>query len=270
MGVCNDLLSCFNNVLRSPRRDSERTTSVTGGSAPNSAASIEEEVEDTAKQLPPKAWAFPTAHKDYVHSNPPDEPTYRKYTVFTAGSIEMGKAVNWQPLMVDLLGPLPITVCNPRKGKWDQTITQQAKDAFFKQQVVWELGALEQADVICFFFDVLTKSPVSLLELGLWAASGKVVVCCGDAYWKSGNVHLTCERYGVPYVKTFNDLVPKVKEMLELKGMKLDANGDLIGDNTHVTKEKPKTKTQLEAEKAELQKQVDELRAQREVNNKGS
>jgi hypothetical protein len=224
--------------------------------------SIEGEVEDTAKQLPPKPWNFPTPHKDYVHSNPPDEPTYRKYTVFTAGSIEMGKAVNWQPLMAGLLGPLPITVCNPRKGFWDQTITQQAKDAFFKQQVVWELGALEQADVICFFFDVLTKSPVSLLELGLWAASGKVVVCCGDAYWKSGNVHLTCERYGVPYVKTFDELVPKVKEMLELKGMKLDANGDLIGDNAHVTKERPKMKTQLEAEKAELQKQVDELRAQ--------
>jgi len=48
----------------------------------------------------------------------------------------MGKAVNWQPLMATLLNRLPITMCNPRKGKWDQSITQQAKDEFFKQQVV--------------------------------------------------------------------------------------------------------------------------------------
>jgi hypothetical protein len=156
---------------------------------------------------------------------------------------------------------LPITVCNPRKGSWDQSITQQAKDEFFKQQVVWELDALEQADVICFFFDTETKSPVSLLELGLWTASDKVVVCCGEAYWKSGNVHLTCDRYGVKCVETFAELVPEVEKMLKAKGMKLDDNGDLIGENIHVQKEKPKKKTQLEAEKADLQRQVDDLLA---------
>lgn len=41
---------------------------------------------------------------------------------------------------------------------------------------------LEQVDVICFFFDVMIKSPVSLLELGLWAGSGKVVVCYGEEH----------------------------------------------------------------------------------------
>jgi hypothetical protein len=230
--------------------------------------SIDKVVEDTKNQLPPWPSPVPTPHKDFVHSNPPEPPEYRKFTVFTAGSIEMGGAVNWQPLMATMLHHLPITVCNPRKGSWDQSIKQQAKDELFKQQVVWELDALEQADVICFFFDTETKSPVSLLELGVWAASDKVVVCCGDEYWKSGNVHLTCDRYGVPCVKNFTDLVPLVEEMLKKKGMELDNNGDLIGENLHVPKEKPKKKTQLEAEKtqleaekAELQKQVDDLRA---------
>jgi hypothetical protein len=228
-------------------------------SKPPGMTSIDKVVEDKKNQLPPWPSPIPVAHKDFVHSNPPEPPTYRKYTVFTAGSIEMGAAVNWQPLMATRLNHLPITVCNPRKGYWDQSITQQAKDEFFRQQVVWELDALEQADVICFFFDTETKSPVSLLELGLWAASDKVVVCCGDAYWKSGNVHLTCERYGVKCVKTFAELVPEVEKMLMEKGMKLNKKGDLIEENIHVPKEKPKKKTQLEDEKAALQKQVDEL-----------
>ncbi|CAN9337432.1 unnamed protein product [Alternaria alternata] len=144
----------------------------------------------------------------------------------------------------------------------------QSKDKLFQQQVNWELGALEQADVICFFFDTETKSAVSLLELGISAASDKVIVCCGDAYWRSGNVHLTCERYGVPRAKDFTELVRFVEEMLKKKGMKLDNKGDLIGENVHVPKEKPKKYTQLEAkitqleaENAELQKQLDVFKA---------
>ncbi len=222
---------------------------------------IDKVVVDKDRQLLLHQYSVPSEHKDFVHANPPNPPQYRKFTVFTAGSIEMGDAVNWQPLMAGLLRDLPITVCNPRKGHWDQSITQQAKDKYFKQQVKWELDALEQADVICFFFDTATKSPVSLLELGLWAGSDKVIVCCGDKYWKSGNVHLTCERYDIPYVKNFEDLVREVKKMLEQKGMRRDENGDLVGENVHVTKEKPKKKTQLEAEKAKLQREIDELRA---------
>ncbi|CAG5188979.1 uncharacterized protein ALTATR162_LOCUS12075 [Alternaria atra] len=223
--------------------------------------SVTETVEDKKHQLPPWPSPEPTPHKDFIECTPPELPIYRKFTVFTAGSIEMGGAVNWQPLMATLLHHLPITVCNPRKGEWDKNITQQAKDEFFKQQVDWERDALEQADVICFFFDTETKSPVSLLELGRWAASDKVVVCCGDEYWKSGNVHLACEHDGITYVKEFEKLVPEVVKMLEKKGMKRDHNGDLIGENVHVPKEKPKKTTQLEAEKADLQKQVDDLLA---------
>jgi len=225
--------------------------------------SIDKVVEDVNHQLPPRPSPEPKPHKDFVECNPPKPPTYRKFTVFTAGSIEMGDAVNWQPLMATLLNHLPITVCNPRKGKWDQSITQQAKDEFFRQQVVWELEALEQADVICFFFDTRTKSPVSLLELGRWMDSDKVVVCCGQDYWKSGNVHITCEEYGVQCVETFEELVPEVEKMLKKKGMALDDKGDLIGENVHVPKEKPKKKTQLEEKIAELQKQVDELLAEK-------
>lgn len=134
----------------------------------------------------------------------------------------MGKAVQWQKHMASLLAPLPITVNNPRRGHWDPTATQEAKNEAFAHQVKWELSALEKADVIAFFFDAATISPVTMMELGLWAKSGKVVVCCDKRFWRAGNVHLVCERYGVPFVERFEDLVVKVEEMLVERGMKVE------------------------------------------------
>ena len=222
---------------------------------------IDRYVKDVNNQLPPLPSPLPTRHRDFVHCMPPNAPIYRKFSVFTASSIEMANAVQWQKHMTNLLSHLPITVCNPRRGHWNTKITPLARDKDFKTQVEWELTALEQVDVICFYFDVSTKSPVSLLELGLWAGSDKIVVCCGEEYWKCGNVELTCRRYDIPFVKSFAELVPAVEKMLVEKGMVLDDKGDLQGENVHVKKEKPKKKAQLEVEIADLQKQIEELQA---------
>ncbi|XPS79227.1 hypothetical protein M3J09_011213 [Ascochyta lentis] len=185
-------------------------------------------VEDKFNQLPPLPSTPLKEHPRFVHCMPPDAPTYREYSVFLAGSIEMGRAVQWQKHMAKFLSPLPITVNNPRRGHWDPDATQEAKNESFRHQVEWELSALEKADVVCFFLDVSTMSPVTMLELGLWAKSKKVIVCCGKKFWRAGNIHIVCERYNIPFVETFEDLVPAIKNMLEEKGMKLDENGDLI------------------------------------------
>ncbi|KAF2854677.1 hypothetical protein T440DRAFT_464819 [Plenodomus tracheiphilus IPT5] len=229
---------------------------------PSGAVDIDQKVEDIYHQLPALPSPLPKPHRDFVHCKPPGAPTYRKFSVFTAGSIEMGKAVQWQSQMATMLSPLPITVNNPRRGNWDPTVTPEAKDAAFRQQVEWELSALEQADVICFFFDVNTMSPVTLLELGIWAASDKVVVCCDPRYWRSGNVHIVCDRYGIPVVDTFAELVPAIEKMLVEKGMQLDQNGDLVGENKHIEKPRPKKKSVLEAEVSDLHRQIAALQAQ--------
>lgn len=189
---------------------------------------IDAAIEDKFNQLPPLPSPLPKAHPQFVHCMPPEAPTYREYSVFLAGSIEMGKAVQWQKHMATFLSPLPITVNNPRRGHWDPKATQEARNESFRHQVEWELSALEKADVICFFLDVNTMSPVTMLELGLWAKSKKVVVCCDKRFWRAGNIHIVCDRYNIPFVETFEDLVPAIKSMLEEKGMKLDENGDLV------------------------------------------
>jgi hypothetical protein len=188
-------------------------------------------IPDTYNQLIPAPSPPLKQHTDFQHIMPPAIPHYGKFSLFTAGSIEMGAAIQWQQRLVSHLCDLPLTVTNPRRGQWDPNVDAKAKDPAFRGQVIWELDALSAATVICYFFDVDTISPITLMELGLWAHSGKIIVCCNEAFWREGNVKLVCERYNIPFVRTFEQLVPAVREMLERKGMKLDGKGDLVGGN---------------------------------------
>ena len=189
---------------------------------PTKRINIDQGNEDVDHQLPPLPTPLPVAHKDYIECNPPNDPTYREFSVFAAGSIEMGKAINWQTHLSKLLSTLPITLLNPRRGHWDPNAKPSPDDSTFRTQVEWELNALEKASVIAFFFDKNTLSPVSMLELGLWAHSGKVVVCCPEGFWKGGNIKMVCERKGIPCVGTFEEYVQEIRKMLKKQGLKIE------------------------------------------------
>jgi hypothetical protein len=73
--------------------------------------------------------------------------------------------------------------------------------------VNWELNGLDKADYILMYFSPETKSPISLLELGLYAASGKLIVCCPEGFWRKGNVDIVCEKYGIQTVDTLDELI---------------------------------------------------------------
>ena len=64
---------------------------------------------------------------------------------------------------------------------------------------------------IVFFMDKDTKSPITLLELGLHAKSGNCCVYCPDGFWKKGNVDIICERYNIPMVENIDGLVKYIK-----------------------------------------------------------
>jgi len=104
---------------------------------------------------------------------------------------------------------------NPRRDDWDSSWEQKIENAQFKQQVEWELDALEYADWILMYFDPSTKSPISLLELGLFAETGKLIVCCPEGFWRKGNVDIVCEKYGVPQVDSIEELIENLIGELE-------------------------------------------------------
>jgi hypothetical protein len=135
-------------------------------------------------------------------------------SVFLAGSIEMGAAEDWQTRLTQALQNLEVLLLNPRRDEWDASWVQSLTDPRFREQVEWELTALERATLVAMFFAPATKAPVTLLELGLTARFGKVVVCCPAGYWRRGNVEVVCARYGLPLVTGLDELAAEVRARL--------------------------------------------------------
>jgi hypothetical protein len=130
-----------------------------------------------------------------------------KYLVFLAGSIEMGAAENWQERAKNLFDGCDAALLNPRRDDWDSSWAQEIENPKFREQVNWELKGLDMCDQILMYFDPKTKSPITLLELGLYATSGKLVVCCPDGFWRKGNVQIVCAKFNVPLCKTLEEAV---------------------------------------------------------------
>lgn len=127
-------------------------------------------------------------------------------TVFLAGSIEMDKAINWQKRCEELLQD-QFVIFNPRRNEWDSSWSQTIENIHFKEQVSWELQALERADIIIMYFVGDTMSPISLLEFGLYAQSHKMKVVVEENFWRKGNIDIVCERYSVEQFKTLEELI---------------------------------------------------------------
>ncbi len=136
-------------------------------------------------------------------------------SIFLAGSIEMGKAVDWQKEVISELekSGLLLDIFNPRRDDWDSSWGQTIKDEKFREQVEWELYGIDLADIILMYFAPGTMSPISLLELGLILGKypDKLVVVCPEGFYRKGNVDITCKKYGVQVHTTLDDALKVIK-----------------------------------------------------------
>lgn len=148
------------------------------------------------------------APNEYDNESPP--------RIFLAGSIQMGTAEEWQTRAAELLGDEDCLILNPRREDWDDSWEQSIDDARFKEQASWELDALEKADIVLLYFDPETESPITLLELGLYAGdhTNKLVVCCPEGFFRKGNVDVVCQRYGIQQAGTLEEAVAAVRDRL--------------------------------------------------------
>jgi len=133
-----------------------------------------------------------------------------RISIFLAGSIEMGAAEDWQTRVQNELAEFPITIFNPRRDEWDSSWEQRETNPQFNHQVNWEMNMLENASFIFMYFSPETKSPISLLELGLHAQDN-IIVCCPDGFWRKGNVEIVCSRNRIPL---FNDLDSAIASLI--------------------------------------------------------
>lgn len=145
-----------------------------------------------------------------------------KIEIFLAGSIEMGSAIEWQEKVEKFIDNIDekdeINIFNPRRDNWDSSWKQSIENAKFKEQVKWELDGLERANLIICYFDSQTKSPITLLELGLHAKTKKLIVFCPEGFWRKGNVDVVAEKYKFPVFNTkkefFDEMEIIIRKML--------------------------------------------------------
>jgi len=125
-----------------------------------------------------------------VFKAPHRDETERPLNIFLAGSIEMGVAEDWQTRITKKLSKYNVNIFNPRRDDWDSSWEQDPTPGTqFYEQVEWEWDHIKEADLVLFYFDVETKSPITLMELGYALGIGKdVLVCCGKDFHRYGNV----------------------------------------------------------------------------------
>ncbi len=111
-------------------------------------------------------------------------------SVFLAGAIDMGAAVDWQASVIEQLQAVDgLLIFNPRRDAF----TAETLD----EQILWELEALEAADTVFMWFPLNAKAPVAMLETGLFMRTGKLLIGAELGFYRRRNLELTCASYGV-------------------------------------------------------------------------
>lgn len=127
---------------------------------------------------------------------PEDIAADRSFTkIFLAGTIDMGNSRDWQMELLDRFSKMDgrYILYNPRQENWDAS-----RPGEMDYQVRWELDHLEDADIIIMYILGTSRSPVSLLEMGLHARTGKMHVICEKDFYRYDNVRITCGYYDIP------------------------------------------------------------------------
>ncbi len=150
-------------------------------------------------------------------------------SVFLAGTIEMGAGEDWQPKAIKALSGKVGAIYNPRREDWDSSWKQSISDPVFSEQVNWELDHIERPvserarHVVYFYFDPDSKSPITLLELGLVCGMSEsadndthIVVCCPPGFWRRGNIEIVCARHKIPLYADFDESMGAVLTILRI------------------------------------------------------
>lgn len=121
-------------------------------------------------------------------------------SVFLGGTIDNGDSLNWQDKTITELinlGISNINIYNPRREHWLSKDQHQENE----YQIKWEQEHLDKSDLIVIVLLDDSKSPISLLEMGLYAESKKLIVFCTPNFYRWDNVRLTCEKYHIPLIQ---------------------------------------------------------------------
>lgn len=158
---------------------------------------------------------YPPRRLDWKN-NETDDDIRDQYSIFLAGTIDMGNSIDWQKQITDELSNefSNLTFYNPRRLDWNSNWKQSLDEPAFVEQVNWELDMLHEADLIIMYFLPNSKSPISFLELGMHLHSN-IVVYCPTGFWRKGNIEIVCERYQIEYFDNHEKLMKYIKKKIK-------------------------------------------------------
>ncbi|OTB01893.1 hypothetical protein M426DRAFT_323118 [Hypoxylon sp. CI-4A] len=133
-------------------------------------------------------------------------------SVFLAGTTTRTDDGDWRVDLTKSLADLPITILNPYRPDWDSSWREEISCTPYREQVEWELKKQDDADIVVFYFHPMTEAPITLLELGLCAKTGKAIVVCPEGYKKRGNVQIICQKYGIEIVDGLKKLAEAIRK----------------------------------------------------------
>lgn len=149
--------------------------------------------------------------------NPTPLECFDWFKLFLAGSIEMGTAEPWQKRVIEALKDCKrLTLYNPRRDDWDSSWEQTIDNPQFREQVEWELDNLQRSNFAVFYFDPNTKSPITLMELGMMSNpwSPRVFVVCPKGFWRRGNVEVFCNHQNIEFYESLDEVLDFLKRFL--------------------------------------------------------
>ena len=165
------------------------------------------------------------------------------FRIFLAGTIDNGDSTDWQQELINTINGVelrrPTSIYNPRRKEWPSSNDHREID----RQIEWELSHLEKADLIVMNILANSKSPISLMELGLFAREGRLMVFCPKTFYRYDNVRNVCKRYEVPLHTTNN--IPYIAERV-CKCIGIDEEAEKRKDMELVRKLILKHKEELE------------------------
>lgn len=124
-------------------------------------------------------------------------------SLFLAGTIDNGDSTDWQKELIDYLsnyGMPYVILYNPRRNYWNKN----ASDKETHNQIDWEQKYLDDCDYIIMVLQDNSKSPISLMELGQYSKSGKIIVFCNENFYRYQNVKYLCEKENIPLINNIS------------------------------------------------------------------
>ena len=130
-----------------------------------------------------------------------------KPTVFLAGSIDLELEGNWRNEIVEELKD-DYHFFDPTRKEHNQMGNFEMQD-----HIKWELDALNMSNKILLNFLPDSKSPVSLIELGLYMMSSKLIVVCPKSFYKRRYIKTLCQKYNTELFRNLTEATFHLKHI---------------------------------------------------------